>query len=391
VAETAIEWCDKVWNPIVGCSRVSPGCVNCYAERTAHRQLHDAHRGLTVIRQGRPGWTGEVRFVPARLDDPRGWRKPRRIFVNSLSDVFHERLEHAQRAAIFGAMLFAPQHTYMVLTKRPAIAAAFEKWLVDTSEAEGITIRTLLMIAYFSALGVEMRDEHHAEVHQRERRGDRVQWWIGVTAEDQERADERIPILLTLRVLPTIRFVSYEPALGAVDLGLSSATCSCCPRWSSRWVRLHRHVRADFFGPGTRNVERGVYRATSNPHGALSVNGLGIKPEEFEALPGLDWIIVGGESGPRARPFDLAWARSVVAQGRAAGVPVFVKQLGATPHVGGACAGWATTSSERGRHWRMDDPTDYPLAVYEIRHGKGGDPNEWPEDLRVREWPRGAS
>ena len=116
---TDIEWTDATWNPIVGCSRVSAGCVNCYAERFVHRGLAPQHRGLTVMRGGRPGWTGEVRIVADRLAEPLSWRKPRRVFVNSLSDRFHEALAITDIARVFAVMAHAERHTFQVLTKRP--------------------------------------------------------------------------------------------------------------------------------------------------------------------------------------------------------------------------------------------------------------------------------
>ncbi|HNB95400.1 MAG TPA: DUF5131 family protein, partial [Microthrixaceae bacterium] len=116
---TNIEWTDETWNPIVGCSKVSPGCDNCYAVGTVHRGLAEQHRGLTVRAEGATDWTGEVRVVESMMDRPLRWTKPRRIFVNSLSDLFHPGVSDETIARIFAVMALAPQHTFQVLTKRP--------------------------------------------------------------------------------------------------------------------------------------------------------------------------------------------------------------------------------------------------------------------------------
>lgn len=153
--------------------------------------------------------------------------------------------------------------------------------------------------------------------------------WVGTSVSDQPSADERIPELLATSA--AVRFVSYEPALGPVSF-----------RWLSAWPE-------------------------NAPHTAQKPAILGESTHELDGLRRLDWIICGGESGPGARPFDLAWARSVVAQGKAAGVPVFLKQLGAKPFDSRA--------------------THIPVDAVLIRHPKGADITEWPEDLRVQEFP----
>ena len=168
--------------------------------------------------------------------------------------------------------------------------------------------------------------------------------WLGVSVEDQATADVRIPRLLEIPA--KVRFLSVEPMLGPVDVGLQSATCKCCPRWPSRWVRLNRTVRADW--PLTKEkadmcAPPGIYLAHSNQHGALAVNTpgglLGIKPDEFECLPGLDWVICGGESGPGARPLNPEWVRSLCDQCVTAGVPFFFKQWGGNKKIDGHWGG----------------------------------------------------
>lgn len=385
--KTGIEWTDTTWNPIRGCSRVSEGCRHCYAERFVHRGLAPQHRGLTIAGDGGKGprWTGDVRLVEERLGEPLCWKKPARVFVNSLSDLFHESVAFETIAAILGVMAAAPHLTFQVLTKRPERAREFFAWVVESAAEmhacigappQGVDERS-----GFCAMFVD--DQPICATREQWRAAASAPWplpnvWLGVSVEDQRTADERIPVLLELPA--ALRFVSYEPALGPVDFGMSSATCDCCERWPSRWVRMEKTVWADWPGPTIApRVTAGprVYRARSNRHGALSIEftqgpSLGIKPDEFSALPGLDWIIVGGESGPGARPFDVAWARSTIEQCRSAKVACFVKQLGARP-----IAARHTIASLGGE-------VAEPLA---LRHRKGADPSEWPEDLRVREMP----
>ena len=167
--------------------------------------------------------------------------------------------------------------------------------------------------------------------------------WLGVSIENQEAADERIPMLL--QTPAAVRFLSCEPLLGPVDLGLSVATCACCERWPSRWVRLHGRVRADISdlvdSPRSMVALPGIYRAESNAHGALSIAtpgcSIGIKPWEFDSLGRIDWVIAGGETGPHKRPMDISWARSLFYQCLVAGVPFFFKQDGLGGHTLDGC------------------------------------------------------
>jgi protein gp37 len=302
---TGIEWTDATWNPVRGCSRVSAGCENCYAMRQAHRTSGrgGAYEGLTTIRKGKVDWSGAVRLVPELLDQPLRWRRPRRVFVNSMSDLFHESLPDDAIRDVFGIMGEARHHTFQVLTKRPARMLAF------LSDPENRRLLTIL----------GQRPELDV-------------WplpnvWLGVSVEDQATADARIPLLLDTPA--AVRFVSYEPALGPVDLQRISV---------SGWAHC------------------GFNSLTGVPAG-----------EDRAVLPHLDWIIVGGESGPGARPFNVRWAHTIVNQCREAGVPVFVKQLGAKPFE------------------PYSDGT--PFADVRLQDRKGGDPQEWPKDLRVREFP----
>jgi protein gp37 len=179
-----IEWTDATWNPIRGCSRVSEGCRNCYAERTAARfaGAGQPYEGMAFPTGGRGvdaggkshGWTGDVRFIPELLEQPLRWKRPRKIFVNSMSDLFHEKVHGDWIDAIFKVMAQCERHTFQILTKRPERMLAFMR--------------------------------HY---------GSRRNVWLGVSVEDQSTADKRIPLLLETPA--AVRWVSYEPALGPVD------------------------------------------------------------------------------------------------------------------------------------------------------------------------------
>lgn len=270
---TGIEWTDATWNPIRGCSRVSEGCRNCYAERVANRYSGEGlpYEGLAA--NGK--WTGKVIVVESHMEDPIRWKKPRRIFVNSMSDLFHEELPFEQVARIFCVMAAAPQHTFQVLTKRPARMLAFFEWCKTHS----------LTVALSAPLPKVM------------------QWplpnvGIGVTAEDQRAAEYRIPILL--EVPAAWRFVSIEPMIGPVRL---------------------RHIDADKAGHRYCQLD-----ALTGKHTDMG--------RPCEPLPKLDWVICGGESGPGARPMAMEWARSLRDQCLVTGVPFFFKQWGDHDQVG---------------------------------------------------------
>jgi len=201
--QSQIEWTDATWNPIRGCSRVSEGCRNCYAERVAARfsGVGKPYEGL-VRRSpsGAGGWTGEVRFIEDRLADPLHWKKPRRIFVNSMSDLFHEKVQDEWIDRIFAVMALCPQHTFQVLTKRPE---RMREWF-DNTGRDGVAV---------TAKYPEF--EAFKRVSLAETMWPLPNVWLGVSVEDQTTADERIPLLM--QTPAAVRWVSYEPALGPVD------------------------------------------------------------------------------------------------------------------------------------------------------------------------------
>ncbi|MGN6106658.1 MAG: DUF5131 family protein [Kofleriaceae bacterium] len=306
---TGISWTDVTWNLIRGCLRVSEGCRNCYAERQAARIVRmakgkpSAYDGLVRLVGGKPRWTGEVRFVPEMLALPLKWRKPRRIFVNSMSDLFHESLTNEQIAAVFGVMAAAPRHTFQVLTKRPARMREWFEW------AGRMTLDKLQAFAYRSV----PEAQHAASMAVARGRG--RTWplpnvWLGVSVEDQLAADERIPDLL--RTPASVRFLSCEPLLDRVDLdGIQIPDERNWLRFSS----LRRH-HDDRYGQSDTTI---------------------------------DWVIAGCESGPGARPCSAEWLRSLRDQCAGASVPFFLKQAAGAPHdLGPVRAGTGSTRKPGG-------------------------------------------
>jgi len=250
MATTKIEWADKVWNPVTGCTKVSEGCRNCYAETMAKRFWKDRK-------------FSDVQCHPERLGQPLSWKKPVRVFVNSMSDLFHPDVEFDFIDEVFHIMRVAEHHTFMVLTKRPEIMLKFLEWQKP--------IR-------WPANWV----------------GAQPNIWLGVSVENQKTADERIPLLL--QTPAAVRFVSCEPLLGPLDF------------WKFA-------TREETFG--SMFDHRGSYGFYP-----------GLPKEPVKYHEGVDWVIVGGESGPNARPMHPDWARSIRDQCVDAGVPFFFKQWG---------------------------------------------------------------
>jgi protein gp37 len=256
---------------MTGCTKTSPGCVNCYAARMSER--------LRLMGQPKYAAGFAPTFHPEALDEPLRWQKPRRVFVNSMSDTFHDAFMDEQIAAVFGVMAACPQHTHQVLTKRAERLPRWFKWaarrgeqgkLIFPDHDDAWRIRQLCHV-------MARRDGVDLNADNGQNHGG--DWplpnvWLGVTAEDQRRADERIPHLLAAPA--AVRFVSVEPMIGPVDL-------------------------AHYFG---------------------SVNNAANEKEASRL-----WVIVGAESGPHRRPCRIEWVRSIVTQCRKAHVPCFVKQL----------------------------------------------------------------
>lgn len=290
---TTIEWTDEVWNPVTGCSKVSQGCKHCYAERVFPRPYPG--RAFT-----------DVRTHPDRLTAPLRWRKPRRVFVNSMSDLFHESVPDAFIDQVFAVMALAPQHTFQVLTKRP------ERMQTYLQPRRAHPIGVAAFDQTLQSLAANTRSQIGAGV---KLQGDVVHlqvWplpnvWLGVSVEDQETADYRIPLLL--QTPAAVRWISAEPLLGPV---------------SFRWAKWHDY----------------------------SCREPGYVHSHLDGMRGIDWVVAGGESGPHARPTHPEWLRALRDQCAAADVPFFFKQWGE----------WAPRSScyhtrEDGSAWADADPS----------------------------------
>ena len=269
---TTIEWTNETWNPVTGCTKISPGCAHCYAERFAKR-----HRGRFGYPADDPF---RVTLHEDRLDAPLHWRKPRKVFVCSMGDLFHKDVPLDFVDRVFARMALATRHTFQVLTKRPERMAEYI--------AEYATKYDNLEEEIQRACGWSGDGPHPTEPGQ---------WplpnvWLGVTAENQAAADERIPHLL--RCPAVVRFVSYEPALGPVD-----------------W----------------------------RPY--------------LSGTPRLDWLIAGGESGPGARPSNPDWFRDARDQCTVAGVPYFFKGWGAWREPIGEESWQPCRTQDWSQVWRM--------------------------------------
>jgi len=336
---TGIEWTERTWGPVVGCDKVSAGCKKCYALAMGKRLRAMAEADIAAGRNpgrkryyldvvdDRGRWKGATE-VPEALGDPLKWRKPGRVFVNSMGDLFHPAISNEYIAAVFGVMAKCPHLQFQVLTKYISRACDWFRWV----QTEWDAARAAPSYAPQSTqsdivLGAAIAHGARIKVRLTTPPWPLHNVWLVTSVEDQPSADARIPRLLECPA--AVRGVSYEPGLGPVDF--------------------------------TRIEDDGdVYNALT---GATQLRGIGAT-----VGPRLNWVVVGGESGPGARPFDVEWARSTIAACRDAGVACFVKQLGARPF------------------WCVDYPRLGPIDSA-LRDKKGGDPSEWPTDLRVRQYP----
>ncbi|MGW3825741.1 DUF5131 family protein [Streptomyces sp. NPDC005071] len=406
-----IEWTEQTWNPTTGCDRVSPGCDNCYALTMAKRL-----KGMGSAKyqtDGDPRTSGPGFGIATHADtlaDPLSWKKPRRVFVNSMSDLFHAKVTDEFIAGVFAVMALTPQHTFQILTKRHGRLRSLlaDDCKCGNGHVPGVHFRSAMAWAVSKANpnrvpGVP--DDAEQRVYA-------AAWplpnvWLGVSVEDQKRADLRIPALIDTPA--AVRFLSCEPLLGPVDLSLWMPSISplpvheaprtwaewAWPEWvpvevceaiegfwgadqgrSPRdWMRdMHQQGAPAFgatlhmddgFGRNPRQIVGRYVHAWNNigrlvlpddPNRPFAYTSFGYKAAQ-RSQP-LDWVIVGGESGPGARPFEPKWAEAVARDARNAGVATFVKQLGSV--------------------WARDNHAS---------DAKGGNPDDWPAELRVREYP----
>ncbi|BCH56027.1 hypothetical protein RvVAR031_36370 [Agrobacterium vitis] len=289
---TKIEWTDATWNPITGCSIVSPGCTNCYAMKLAGTRMknHPSRAGLTKDSKAGPVWTGEVRFNAQWLAEPLKWKRPRMIFVCAHGDLFAEGVPDEWIDQIFAVMALAPHHTFQVLTKRPERMRDYFHDIDARSEAIN---RQMNDIAPQHWCKRELEDYSPEGLPL-------PNVWLGVSVEDQPRAEQRIPILLETPA--AVRWISAEPLLGALDI--RRFMWPVHPQWPGKY-----NTPADAKADG----------ATVTYHRQALVSARSVF---------LDWVVAGGESGRNARPMHPDWARSLRDQCAAAGVPFLFKQWG---------------------------------------------------------------
>lgn len=317
---SSIEWTEQTWNPTTGCDRISDGCTNCYALTMAQRL-----KGMGSAKyqtDGDPSTSGPgfgLAMHQDTLTDPLGWKKPRKVFVNSMSDLFHKDVTSEFIAQVFAVMALTPQHTYQLLTKRHG------------------RMRSLLNNDAFhlSVLAWTARQQDEKHPMPAWNPGARLlkTWplpnvWLGVSVEDQKRADLRIPALIDTPV--AVRFLSCEPLLGPVRLTNQD----------------HAQHQRDWDGADWVCLDCST-DDTTVPWRITDPTNLGIA-----------WTIIGGESGPGARPLDTAWVTDLITDSRTIGAAPFVKQLGSI--------------------WARDNHAS---------DAKGGKPADWPEGLHVREYP----
>jgi protein gp37 len=296
---SAIEWTNTTLNPTTGCDKISPGCDNCYALTMAKRLK--AMGQAKYQNDGDPRTSGPgfgLTVHPDTLGEPLRWRDPRKVFVNSMSDLFHARVPREFVQRFWAVMAATPQHSYQVLTKRPARMARIITDICEcgAGHAPGVHFRSAMDWAatpHSPTYVPGVKSTYHT-----------APWplpnvWLGTSIELDKYADRADD----LRNTPAaVRFISAEPLLG---------------------------------------------------------------PLPSLDLTGIDWLIVGGESGPGSRPVDLGWFRELIAMARTAGTAVFVKQMGSR---------WASDMSVGGQSLARVDK-------------KGGDWRYWPDDLKIREYP----
>jgi protein gp37 len=330
----------QTWPIVNGCRRISPGCGGasgvggCYAERLISTRLSKTKKygGLAVFGKNGPRWTGESRLWLPDLAMPLKLRKPSRIFVADMGDLFFEPVTNEEIAAIYGVMSASRRHTFLVLTKRAERLPEWYAWIERRAKEEGVAIAE--MCREYAETLLRSSDDERAGDYSDQLRiqglADRNAWplpnlHVGVSVESQKYADERIPELF--RIPAAVRYLSVEPQLEDVTLA---------------------HYLA---------IPDGL---DDDPHAAFLMHEA-IRNGTGDSIRKLSWVIQGGESGPGARPFHYEWADKTRRECKDAGVAYFFKQAGARPHA--------------------------KNELVQLRSKKGSDLDELPRKLRVREYP----
>ena len=313
---TKISWTDATWNPVTGCSPVSEGCRNCYAERDWPR-LSSNNKTIYFGRT-----FSDVQLHKERLSIPLKWRRPRKIFVNSMSDLFHPSLSDEEIDQVFAVMALAQEHIFQILTKRPERMKEYFSKLEQDMARRFHLFQTIRDIAQTERIQKVLDPEVSFGLPLKN-------VWLGVSVENQEAADDRIRILLEIPA--TLHWISMEPLLGPVSL---------------------EEVPVGMLGP--------------------------LRPGAKTNLPKVKWVVVGGESGPAARPMEGDWLRKIKYECEAANVPLFVKQLGA--------AYSDSKDGLAGKSLKIPEEAIY-LLKRRFAHRSGADIEEWPEEFKKREFP----
>lgn len=334
---TDIEWTHwphtkgRTWIPIVGCSiEGRPDCIQCYAMKLAGTRLknHSAYAGTTIQTKAGPVWSGRVNTIEARVQQPLHWRAPSTIFLTSMGDVFHRKVPWMFIDKLMAVACSTPHHRYMILTKRTADMANY------------VAIRSLDPKPIHEAaadMGLDLCKLPAAFPQPN-------LWW-GCSVGNQKFADHHLPILSRMNV-PGRRWVSQEPGLGPIDYSpwlYPEPLCDDCP-----WEMADRSLLF-------KNFNKCCLR--------------------FYGQSKINWVVVGGESkqpGKTPRAFDCNWARSTIDQFKTARVPVFVKQLGASP---------VNVYPDGSR------PIGLVHGALPEQDNHNGNWEWWPEDLKVRQFP----
>lgn len=335
----------ETWNPTAGCSKVSPGCKNCYAIKDAVRlsgnnnpKISEKYAGTTSGNN----WSGQINLANVEtLLKPYFWTRPRKIFVNSMSDIFHENISFEWIDKVFSIMSLSPQHTFQVLTKRAErMHEYFESFKYHTVYERGVINGDWLR----SILSEDAVDK----VIKANFSKGLPNVWLGVSCENQKEADERIPYLL--KTPAAVRWLSCEPLLGEINFKI--AKNFKCSLTEGYWMAETKTVVDDY----------NYWMIRQN---------------------GISWVVVGGESGNGARPCSVDWIRSIVEQCKSASVPVFVKQLGE----------WSYDNKVWGKHlpapMKVMEKGKKSFPFQNHKDKKGGDISEFPQDLQIREFPKG--
>ncbi|MEG4574283.1 phage Gp37/Gp68 family protein [Microcoleus sp. N3A4] len=314
MSKTKIEWSDYSWNPLVGCSKISAGCSRCYAAEAAKSARLQQFSQYQKVKD----WDGTIEFVENQLLKPLSWNSPKKVFVCSMSDIFHANVKDEWLDRIFAVMALASQHTFQILTKRPERLRPYLQQGAKQRIRRG---------AVDLGRSLNLTPERYEPYETCEFDWPLSNIWLGTSTENQKAADDRIPSLL--QIPASVRFLSCEPLLESIDLRKYLGICSGCQS-------------CEFQGGHRIGLSR------------------------------LNLVIVGGESGTGARPCNIDSIRSLVQQCQQSETAVFVKQLGSNP-IMTACYidGVAAT------HQKL-----------KLADRKGGDINEFPEDLQVREFPQ---